>query len=1259
MRIVVDMQGTQSPSSRDRGIGRYSLALTRALIRNCGEHEIVLALSGLFPDTIEALRAEFQDLLPSENIRVWQAPGPLNQLDPGNDWRRRSAELVREAFLASLNPSVVLVCSLFEGLVDDAATSVGCLSSTVPTAVILYDLIPLLNRGHYLNNPSVEIWYENKLAHLRRAGLLLAISESSRQEGINHLGFPPGFVVNISTAADAHFGVQKYPDDYQAEMRGKYGLPKPYVMYTGGSDPRKNIEGLIRAYAALSAPLRQSHQLAVVCAMQPPERARLEALARQQGLSSGELILTGYVPEDDLVALYAFCKAFVFPSWHEGFGLPVLEAMSCGRAVIGAATSSIPEVINYPEALFDPRDDASVTEKLKQVLTDEPFRRRLEQHGLRQAENFSWDKSAQRAIAALVQFAREHQGATTFSAEPPRRPRLAYVSPLPPQRSGISDYSVELLGELQRHYDIDVVVTQPEVSVPSIIANCAIRSVAWFRAHVDNYDRVLYHFGNSPYHRHMFQMVQDIPGVIVLHDFFLSHVIADNDKTGYAPGAWSQALYQSHGYTALRQQYHPAEDVDLVWRYPCNFPLIQCALGVIVHAENSRRLAEQWYGRGTADNWRVIPHLRVPTSEMNRAAARRHLNLAENDFVVCSFGQLGPTKLNHRLLEAWLQTDAAKRQSSVLIFVGELPPGDYHIRMQAAIRRAGVGKQVRVAGWSDNTEFRQYLTAADVAVQLRTLSRGETSGAILDCMNHGLPTIVNANGSMADLPAEGVWKLPDNFDNAQLTAAIDNLWRDPFRRQQLGSAARHIIREHHQPRTCAAMYAQAIEEAYRRKSIGVPGLIKALTSIDQTPTAQQDLVALAAAVNHSIPPQPVLRQLMIDISVLVQQDAKSGIQRVVRSLLKELLVHPPAGYQVEPVYATADQGHRYARRFTLRLLDCPESLLQDEPISYQAGDCFLGLDLSHQIVITRQADLKQMQQHGVKLWFTIYDLLPLQMPDAFPDGVAQLHQQWLETLLCLGNALCISRAVADEVATWHKTNISERFRPGKIAWFHLGADIQASLPSKGMPSSARDVFGKLEKMPSFIVVGTLEPRKGHAQVLEAFNQLWRTGEDLCLLIVGKQGWKVEKIAAQLRTHPEWDKRLIWLEGISDEYLEKLYAASTCLLAASYAEGFGLPLIEAAQHNLPIIARDIPVFREVAGAHAWYFNNTCDPSEIAASIRVWLEHYRQNNHPDPREMPWHSWKESARQMVDTILADGQPTHKEDTCRQSQKRQVTKE
>ena len=162
------------------------------------------------------------------------------------------------------------------------------------------------------------------------------------------------------------------------------------------------------------------------------------------------------------------------------------------------------------------------------------------------------------------------------------------------------------------------------------------------------------------------------------------------------------------------------------------------------------------------------------------------------------------------------------------------------------------------------------------------------------------------------------------------------------------------------------------------------------------------------------------------------------------------------------------------------------------------------------------------------------------------------------------------------------------------------------------------------------MVGTLEPRKGHAQTLAAFEQLWAEGVEVNLVIVGKHGWMVEDLIERLQYHPELGKRLFWLDGISDEYLEKVYSASSCLIAASYGEGFGLPLIEAAQHNVPIIARDIPVFREVAGGHAFYFDSKKE-NDLAKIVSDWLELYKKNQHPVSGSMSWITWKESAEKL----------------------------
>jgi hypothetical protein len=135
MRLVIDMQD----ANRCRGIGRYSLALTQAMARCAGEHEVWVALNAAFSDSIEDFRAAFDALLPQQRIVVWEAPKPVAEIDPANERRRQEAEALRESFLASLKPDVVFTSSLFEGLSDDAVGEVGTFVGGHATAVTLYD----------------------------------------------------------------------------------------------------------------------------------------------------------------------------------------------------------------------------------------------------------------------------------------------------------------------------------------------------------------------------------------------------------------------------------------------------------------------------------------------------------------------------------------------------------------------------------------------------------------------------------------------------------------------------------------------------------------------------------------------------------------------------------------------------------------------------------------------------------------------------------------------------------------------------------------------------------------------------------------------------------------------------------------------------------------------------------------------------------------------------------------------------------------
>lgn len=372
------------------------------------------------------------------------------------------------------------------------------------------------------------------------------------------------------------------------------------------------------------------------------------------------------------------------------------------------------------------------------------------------------------------------------------------------------------------------------------------------------------------------------------------------------------------------------------------------------------------------------------------------------------------------------------------------------------------------------------------------------------------------------------------------------------------------------------------------------------------------------------------RQLLVDLSVLIEKDDKSGIQRVVRSVLAALRQAPPAGFRVETVY-DAGGHYAYARRFGAG----PADAEADEPVALRPGDIFLGLDLCPNHVPANGAIYEDMRRHGAQVYFVVYDLLPILRPELFSAGAKPWFERWLTTVAGAADGLlCISRAVADELLDWLEQ--AEIRRPGqlRIGYFHLGADIEASAPSFGVTPEEAALLDTIVRRPALLMVGTLEPRKMQAQALDACELLWRRGVEVNLVIVGKPGWMTEQLAARLAEHPERGARLFWFERASDETLQELYRRAAALLAASVAEGFGLPLIEAAQHRLALIARDIPVFREVAGEHAYYFS-AGGAAELADALAAWLELRARGAAPASDALPWLNWAESSEQILRAI------------------------
>lgn len=1223
MKIVIDLQGAQSIGSRNRGIGRYSMSLTKAIISNKKEHDVHILMSDLFPDSVLEIKEQLSVYIPKLNIHIMSMPHNTRFINQNNEAIRKSAEIIRECFIEKLKPDVLLITSLFEGFIDDSVTSVKSIYKNTTTAVILYDLIPLLNASQYLGNVDVKKWYEEKIEHLKKADLLLSISESSKNEAIENLQRTAVDTVNISTAQESHFKVIQIDEIQEETILKKYKLKKKFIMYTGGIDYRKNIEGLISAYALLCDQLRSMHKLAIICAITEEDKTRLTKLVLQNELSSDDVVFTGFVVEKDLLNLYNLCEVFVFPSLHEGFGLPVLEAMSCAKAVIGSNTSSIPEVIGNEDALFDPRDTDEIASKLTKVLTDKEYKTSLEKHGLTQSLKFSWDKTAVAALSAMEE---------NFKKRPKQienTKTLAYLSPLGSDKSGINDYSKELIPVLSQYYTIDLITNHENIDT-----NLQIKSLEYFKHNYSKYDRILYHVGNSCFHYDMLELLRITSGVVVLHDFFLSHLKEfAQSKEPEKFNLFTQA-YNSHGYNVVKT-YSNSTVEELIWSYPLNNNIFQDSLGIITHSETSKNLAKDWYGDMYSESIETIPLLRSPSNHKNIdvSTIRKKLGFKDSDFIICSFGLLGKSKKNQELLNAFLESNISDNKNVFLVFVGKNSQDCYGTKLQSSIKEHKCHNQVKITGWLDKVTFEEYLSISSIAVQLRAFSRGETSAAVLDCMNYAIPTIVNANGSMVELPKDAVYMIEDNFTIDQLKDALELLYKDKTKKEQISKNAIEIIEKFHNPQKCAKSYYSAIENFYADNFIDKEIVFRSIGNIDNI--NDDILKSISISMAQNLPKRVKQKQLFIDVSVLVEVDAKSGIQRVVKNILKQFILNPPKGYRIEPVYANTDSiGYMYARSFTCEFLGV-DNFLNDETIDFYEEDIFLGLDFTPHILKYQAVFFEKFKIYNVKIIFIIYDLLPLQLSEYFNPLDIQNFKNWLHEIIKYDQVIAISKTIAQQLQGYIQKNSISTSKNLKISSFHLGVDMQEIL-SSNLNESSDAQLKQFKLRQTFLMVGTLEPRKGYFQTLKSFEILWNENIEINLVIIGKKGWLVEELVQKIKNHPRLNKNLFWLNDVSDEYLQKVYEASACLIAASEGEGFGLPLIEASKYKLPIIARDIPVFREVASDFAYYYKNTKDPFELADTIKKWLELYAAQKHPSSENMPYLTWKESAKQLVDAFL-----------------------
>jgi alpha-1,2-rhamnosyltransferase len=358
-------------------------------------------------------------------------------------------------------------------------------------------------------------------------------------------------------------------------------------------------------------------------------------------------------------------------------------------------------------------------------------------------------------------------------------------------------------------------------------------------------------------------------------------------------------------------------------------------------------------------------------------------------------------------------------------------------------------------------------------------------------------------------------------------------------------------------------------------------------------------MAAIAARNEGTAPAPQGQRIYLDLTSTCRSRYVSGIQRVMLEV---------GGYGVEqnlciPVLA---QDGRFVT-------------LAQTPAPIAPGDILLMLDSSWAYLPEVVPAVQAAHGAGAKIMLGLFDLIPLQMPGLFVPDTETEFSAWYAAMLPLcSGAVAISRTVAEDL------RVMLRDKPGLASgdfpagWFHLGFDFKStSEPPGDRVKAFLDGDGAY-----FLSVGTLEPRKCHTIALDAFEALWRRGETCTYVIAGRKGWYCDALARRIRTHPEFGRRLFWFEQASDADLAALYARTRALLMPSVAEGFGLPIVEAAHFKTPVIASDIPVFREIAGDGIVYFP-TLDSDALADRIS-----HAMHTAPAAPVVPELSWAQAA-------------------------------
>jgi glycosyltransferase involved in cell wall biosynthesis len=828
MLLLIDAQALQSVDSQGRGIGRYSWNVLKNLIRLNDKFDIHVLLnkSLYFPEYQELV-----SLIGQGKIIHWTPSIDGSTTQP----RYVSSFFDQEIYsqvVKSINPNVILVLSPFTGVSDTTCFKVV---EDFPTLAIFYDAIPYIYKEQYLENRDIKNWYMGQVSELTRCDHIFAISKCSSDDAIKHFEIDSKKISVIETGLEV--------TEHSAEtFEWSYG--DKFIISVLGEDARKNKIGLLNAFVILVNRYEYSGRLVIVYKQSEQEERINRKLINDLGLN-GKVIFSGYISDEQLATLYVQSETTVFPSFYEGLGLPVLEALSHGAVSVVSSSSSLPELVPIPELQFDPMNPEQMAAAIERSITDAELRERAKSSGKDVVNKYLDDKSVLHILDIASKKAKStHKNSNELS--------IIVVTPLPPSKSGIADYSFDLIIALSKFTKITVVTnvgsTSPETV--SYLSELKIPTVDIGDSEKINSlsGAFVYNFGNSHFHVQELELYRLKKGVVILHDYYLSGLYWEKNALIQGQISFVSDLKSLEGELSKSELKLLSEPHLAIRQFSMNRSVIEHALGVIVHSEESaNRIKDNFWIEQSFALKRVQQIYR----ESKQPVERLQSDL-KTSITIGVFGIVAETKCYREILFAW--KEVTKPQNARIVFVGE----DLTTDFQTMIFELGLKDSVVLAGRVPDEEYRRWLINVDGAIQLRKFSRGENSRAVLDVLGSGIPTIINSHGTANEYPDEIAITIPDEFSVPELVNAVEELIKFDTNIRKMGEKAADYVAKFHNADACSLEIYEFVKQVQARV-IEKPDLLSAFSSVTLSIDEKH-------AIIESQPPVFSRKRILIDIT---------------------------------------------------------------------------------------------------------------------------------------------------------------------------------------------------------------------------------------------------------------------------------------------------------------------------------------------------------------------------------------------------------